>query len=430
MKHESRVRGGFSSLHLLSVRLLIKNIRRLVQVEDKTRGPVKGRQMQELPSIENAWLLLKDETIEDFGTMAACPSSADITLNAEGKMVFPCWCDSHTHLVYAGSRESEFVDRIRGMTYGQIARQGGGILNSAKKLNALSEEELIVQSLPRLKEIMMLGTAAVEIKSGYGLTVEGELKMLRVIKKMKSLSPLIIKATFLGAHAMPEEFKKNRKGYIDLITNGMLPVIREQRLADFIDVFCDRGFFTPEETEIILKAGIAAGLQPKIHANELGNTGGVQAGVKHHAVSADHLEHVGANELKALSKSATIATLLPSTAFFLGMNYAPARRIIEAGIPVALASDYNPGTSPSGNMPFVIALACIMMKMTPEEAINAATINGACAMLVDKEMGSIAKGKKANVFITKKMPSVAYLPYSFGSNLVETVIINGKVQTA
>jgi imidazolonepropionase len=276
----------------------------------------------------------------------------------------------------------------------------------------------------------MMGTGAVEIKSGYGLTVEGELKMLRTIRKLKALSPLTIKATFLGAHAIPDPFKKNRKGYIDLIIKEMLPVIREERLADFIDVFCDRGFFTADETDMILEAGIAAGLKPKVHANELALSGGVQAGVKRKAVSVDHLEHIGTDELRLLTKSATIPTLLPSTAFFLNMNYAPARKLIAAGLPVALASDYNPGTSPSGNMSFVISLACIQMKMTPEEAINAATVNGAHAMLVEDELGTIARGKIANVFITKKISSLAFIPYSFGSNLIDTVIVNGKVQTA
>lgn len=390
---------------------------------------MRGEHMRTLPSLENAWLLINDNLIEDFGFMDECPEAGDIVLNAEDKMVFPCWCDSHTHLVYAGSREREFVDRIGGSTYEEIAKKGGGILNSAKRLNDTSEEELIAQSLPRLTEIMLLGTGAVEIKSGYGLTVEGEMKMLRAIKKLKTLSPLTIKATFLGAHAMPEAYKKNRNGYIDLIIREMLPVIKEERLADFIDVFCDKGFFTPDETEAILEAGAAAGLKPKVHANELGLTGGVQAGVKHKAISVDHLEHLGEGELKALAKSSTIPTLLPSTAFFLGMKYSDARKMIAAELPVALASDFNPGTSPSGNMQFVIALACIRMKMLPEEAINAATINGAHAMLVQDELGSIVKGKKANVFITKSIPSIHYLPYSFGSNLVETVIVNGKVQT-
>jgi len=417
------------SLHLRSVKILLKNIKQLVQVEDKPRGFVKGAQMQHLPVLDNAWLLIKDSLIEDFGTMDTFPENADIVIGAEGKLVLPCWCDSHTHLVYAGSREQEFVDRIHGLSYEEIAKKGGGILNSANKLNDTSEQELIEQALPRLREIMLHGTGAVEIKSGYGLTVEGELKMLRVIKKLKMLSPLTIKATFLGAHAVPEKFKKDRKGYITLITKEMLPAIKEERLADFIDVFCDKGFFTPDETDAILKAGMAAGLKPKVHANELGLTGGVQVGVKHKAISVDHLEHVSTDEIDALANSNTIPTLLPSTAFFLGLNYAPARKLIKANLPVALASDFNPGTSPSGNMQFVLSLACINMKMTPEEAVNAATINGAHAMLVQNELGTIAKGKKANVIITKKIPSVAYLPYSFGSNLADTVIINGKVQT-
>lgn len=400
-----------------------------MQAETEPQGVRKGAQMQRLPLLENAWLLIKDNVIEDFGTMETCPDNAGIIIGAEGKSVFPCWCDAHTHLVYAGSREQEFVARIHGMSYEEIAKKGGGILNSAKRLNETSEQALIEQALPRLKEIALCGTGAVEIKSGYGLTVEGELKMLRVIKKLKTLSPLTIKATFLGAHAIPEKFKKDRTGYIRLLTKEMLPAIKEERLAEFIDVFCDKGFFTPEETEAILAAGAAAGLKPKIHANELGLTGGVQAGVKHNAISVDHLEHMEKEEMEALAASNTIPTLLPSTAFFLGLNYAPARKMIEAGLPLALASDYNPGSSPSGNMPFVIALACIKMKMTPEEAINAATVNGAHAMLAHNELGSIAKGKKANVFITKKIPSHAYLPYSFGSNLIETVILNGKVQT-
>ncbi len=411
------------------MKILIKNISQLVQVGE-SRSPVKGEAMQHLPAIDNAWLLLKDDLIDDFGEMETCPENADIILGADGKMVFPCWCDSHTHLVYAGSREQEFVDRIRGLTYEEIAKRGGGILNSAKKLNETSEEELIEQSLPRLKEITLLGTGAVEIKSGYGLTVEGELKMLRVIKKLKSLSPLTIKSTFLGAHAIPEKFKNDRKSYIKLIVKEMLPAIREERLADFIDVFCDKGFFTPGETETILEAGAKFRLKPKIHANELGLTGGIQTGVKNKAISVDHLEHVGTEEIKCLLDSETMPTLLPSTAFFLNIEYAPARKLIKAGLPVALASDYNPGSSPSGNMPFVLALACINMKMTSEEAINAATVNGAFAMELQNDLGSIAKGKKANVFITKKIPSLEFIPYSFGSNLIDTVIINGKVQTA
>ncbi len=410
------------------MKLLIKNIKKLVCSEDNN-SPVRGKAMQSLSFLENAWLLIEDEWLKDYGVMETCPENVDIVMNAEGKFVLPCWCDTHTHLVFAGSREGEFVARIQGLSYEEIAKQGGGILNSAKKLQETSEQELLEQALNRLREITLFGTGAVEIKSGYGLSVEGELKMLRVIKKLKSLSPLTIKATFLGAHAIPEKFKKDRKGYLRLITDEMLPVIREERLADFIDVFCDKGFFTPDETDLILQAGTVAGLRAKIHANELGLTGGVQAGVKNNALSVDHLEHLGEDEINSLLSSQTIPTLLPTTAFFLGLKYAPARKLMDAGLPVALASDFNPGSSPSGNLPFVLSLACIKMKMTPEEAVNAATINGAFAMQVEDTLGSISKGKKANVLITKKIPSLAYLPYCFGSNLIDTVIINGKVQT-
>jgi len=410
------------------VRILIKDIKQLVQVEESPRGVIKGEEMKILPSIENAYLLIEDDIIDDFGEMIQSPEDADIIISANGKTVLPAWCDSHTHLVYAGSREQEFVDRVDGLTYEQIAKKGGGILNSAKLLNETSEEELIEQSFQRLNEIKMQGTGAVEIKSGYGLTVEGELKMLRVIKKLKGLSPLTIKSTFLGAHAVPVEYKKNRSGYIDLIINKMLPIVREERLADYIDVFCDKGFFSPEETDTILEAGVKIGLRPKIHANELDFSGGVQAGVKHNAISVDHLEKVGVDEINALLNSTTMPTLLPSTAFFLNLEYAPARNLINSGLPVTLASDYNPGSSPSGKMAFVLALACLNMKMTPEEAINAATVNGAHAMGVENELGSITKGKKANLIITKKIPSLAFIPYAFGSDIVDTVIVNGQVQ--
>ena len=410
------------------MRILIKYIKQLAQVEEEPRGIVKGEDMKVLPTLENAYVLIKDDRIDDFGDMAQSPEDADIIIGASDKLVLPSWCDSHTHLVYAGSREYEFVDRINGLSYEQIAKKGGGILNSARLLNETSEEELVEQSFQRLNEIKMQGTGAVEIKSGYGLTVEGELKMLRVIKKLKGLSPLTIKSTFLGAHAIPLEYKNNRAGYIDLIIKEMLPVIREERLADYIDVFCDKGFFTPEETDTILEAGAKIGLQPKIHANELDFSGGVQAGVKHKALSVDHLEKIDADEINALINSETIPTLLPTTAFFLNLKYAPARKLINSGLPVALASDYNPGSSPSGKMAFVLSLACLYMKMTPEEAINAATINGAYAMGVENELGTVAKGKKANLIITKKIPSFAYIPYAFGSDIVDTVIVNGQVQ--
>lgn len=412
------------------MRILIKDLRAIVQVEEEQpRAVVRGADMQFLPTLENAWLTIRDEEIEDFGSMDTCPEQADIIVSAEGKMLFPAFCDSHTHIVYAGSREREFVDRIKGLSYEEIARRGGGILNSAKRLNETPEEELVKQALARLNEVKMLGTGAVEIKSGYGLTVEGELKMLRVIKRLKRMTPLKIKSTFLGAHAIPAEYKEDRQGYLDLITKKMLPVIAEERLADYIDVFCDQGFFTPEETDHILQAGARVGLKPKVHANELGLTGGVQAGVRNKAISVDHLEHVEADEIHDLLSGDTMPTLLPSTAFFLRLPYAPARKIIDSGLPVALASDYNPGSSPSGSMPFVVSLACIHMGMLPEEAINAATINGAAAMELSDEYGSIARGKKANFFLTKPMPSLAYLPYSFGSNLIDTVFINGQMQT-
>ena len=410
------------------MKILIKDIKQLRQVEEEPRGIVKGAEMQVLPTIENGYIVIKDDLIDDFGDMAKSPEDADIIISADGKMVMPAWCDSHTHLVYAGSREQEFVDRLHGMTYEEIAKNGGGILNSAKLLNETSEEELVEQSFDRLNEIKMQGTGAVEIKSGYGLTVEGEIKMLRAIKKLKGLSPLTIKSTFLGAHAIPKEYKKDREGYINLIVKEMLPMVREERLADYIDVFCDKGFFTPEETDIILEAGAKVGLKPKIHANELDFSGGVQAGVRHNALSVDHLEKIDADEINALINSETIPTLLPSTAFFLNLKYAPARKLINSNLPVALASDYNPGSSPSGKMVFVLSLACLYMKMTPEEAINAATINGAYAMGAEEEVGTIAKGKKANLIITKKIPSVSFIPYAFGSDIVDTVIINGQVQ--
>lgn len=408
--------------------LLISNIKTLVMAERVPRGLVKGPSMREVPMIDSAWLLIDRDKIAGFGEMSTCPERADETVDATGRFVLPCWCDSHTHLVYAGSREQEFVDRINGLSYEEIARRGGGILNSAKKLSESSEDVLFESASQRLEEIRRNGTGAVEIKSGYGLSYEGELKMLRVIRRLKETSPLTIKATFLGAHAIPAEFKDNREGYVDLLVNTLLPVIAGEGLADFIDVFCDRGFFTTGETETILEAGANHGLRAKIHANELDFSGGVQVGVKHHALSVDHLEHTGDDEIAALQDSGTMPTLLPSTAFFLGLKYPPARKMIDAGLPVALASDYNPGSSPSGNMPFVLSLACIKLKMLPEEAVTAATINGAYAMGVEAILGSIEVGKRANVFITRPMPSLAYLPYSFGSDLVERVVIGGKVR--
>ena len=406
--------------------LLIRNIKTLVQAETLPRAVVKGADMAVLPVVHDAFLLIENERIAAFGPMSQCPERADSVLDASGRMVFPGWCDSHTHIIYAASREEEFVDRIRGLSYEEIARRGGGILNSARRLRETSEDALFDSALARLHEVIGYGTGAIEIKSGYGLSLESELKMLRVARRLKAVSPIPVKTTFLGAHAVPLEFKEQRHEYINLIINEMLPQVAAEGLADYCDVFCDKGFFTPEETEQILEAGWRHGLKPKIHANELGYTGGVQVGVANKAISVDHLEYTGDAEIEVLKNSDTLPTLLPSCAFFLGIPYAPARKMIDAGLPVVLASDYNPGSSPSGKMSFVISLACIKMKMLPEEAVNAATINGARAMEIEADFGSIAVGKVANLFISTPIPSLAHLPYAFGSNLVETVVLRGK----
>jgi imidazolonepropionase len=360
--------------------------------------------------------------------MASLKSFEEKKIDATGQFVLPAWCDSHTHLVFAGSRETEFVDKIKGISYEEIARKGGGILNSAQRLNETSEDELYESALLRLKEMRAMGTGALEIKSGYGLSVAGELKMLRVIKRLKKTQNIPIKATFLGAHAIPKEYKKNREGYLQLIEDEMLPRIAAEELADYIDVFCEKGFFDTTETKRILEAGKRYGLRPKVHANQLKNSGGVQVGIACGAISVDHLESIGDEEIEALASSKTIATLLPSAAFFLRLPYPPARKLIESNAAIALATDYNPGSSPSGNMPLLVAMACIQMKLTPEEAINAATINGAFAMEVANEVGSITIGKKANLIFTKPIPSLAYLPYSFGENLIDNIMINGKFQ--
>lgn len=408
-------------------RILIINAKGIVQ--HNRSHVVRGKDMQELPVLENGWLMIEGDKICGIGHMdEPFHSPVNDVIDAEGRYVFPAWCDSHTHVVFAGSREGEFVDRIHGLTYEEIARRGGGILNSAKRLQQTSEEELFDAALARLEEVKKSGTGAIEIKSGYGLSYEAELKMLRVIRRLKSASPLMIKATFLGAHALPAEFKENRSAYIDLLVNDLIPEIAEGGLADYNDVFCDRGFFTVEETDRILEAGVKRGLRPKIHANELDYSGGIQVGVKYNALSVDHLECTGEAEIECLLNSETMPTLLPGTAFFLKLHYPPGRKMIDAGLPVALASDYNPGSCPSGKMPFVCSLACLYLGMSPEEAINAATLNSAYAMGVMEEAGSLVKGKKANLFITKKMPSLAYLPYAFGSDLVEAVIINGERQ--
>jgi imidazolonepropionase len=413
-------------------KLLIKNIKTLVQAEVEPRVKVAGANMKNLPCIDNAFLLCEGDQISAFGKMEELSNFIKNedeckVIDASGKLVLPSWCDSHTHIVFAATREGEFVDRINGLSYEEIAKKGGGILNSAKKLGQTSEDELTEQALQRLNEIMYMGTGAVEIKSGYGLTVEDEIKILRVIKKLKSLSPITIKSTFLGAHAFPLEYKTNRKAYIDLIINKMLPVIAEEKLADYIDVFCESNYFSVAEMEEILIAGEKYGLKPKVHVNQFTSIGAIQSAVKHKARSVDHLEIMTEEDIAALADSDTMPTLLPSCSFFIGIPYAPARKMIDAGLPVALATDYNPGSTPSGKMPFVISLACIQMKMNPEEAINAATINGAYAMDLERTHGSIAVGKIANFFITKSITSYTYIPYAFGGNHIESVILNGKV---
>ena len=407
---------------------LITNIKELLQVRESNVKKVSGKEMATLPTIKNAFLVIENEYITNFGTMDNCPEiNTDKTIDATGKIVLPTWCDSHTHLVYAGNREGEFVDRINGLSYEEIAKRGGGILNSAIKLNETSEEEIYNQSKVRLEEVMQLGTGAVEIKSGYGLTVEGELKMLRVIKKLAENYPVKIKATFLGAHAFPTEYKDNHSGYIDLIVNEMLPKIAQENLAEYIDVFCETGYFSVEETEKIMKAGKKYGLISKIHVNQFNAIGGIAASVKHKALSVDHLEIVTDEDIEVLKNSETMPVALPSCSYFLSIPYTPARKMLQAGLPLALATDFNPGSTPSGNMNFVVATACIKMKMTPEESINAATINGAYAMGISDTHGSITIGKKANLILTKPITSYYQLPYAFGSNLIENVMIEGKI---
>ena len=401
--------------------ILLKNIKQLIGISDKLK--LKGFDMSQLQSFENAYLLIENQRIVDFGEMKNCPDRADETINCTGRLVLPAWCDSHTHLVFAASREEEFVMRIKGATYQEIAEQGGGILNSARRLQALDENELYENSLVRLAEARKMGTRAIEIKSGYGLTVESELKMLRVIRRLKEQSDMLIKATFLGAHAMPLTYRNNRKGYTDLIIKDMLPKIAHEGLADFIDVFCEKLAFSTDETAQILEAGAKYGLKPKIHTNQFTSMGGVETAIQYKAVSVDHLEVLNKKEINALKKSDTMATLLPTAPFFLNDKHAPpARTLLENNIAVALATDFNPGTSPSVSMPFVLSLACIRLRMTPEEAINAMTINGAAAMELSDKVGSIAKGKLAHLIVTKPVSSLSYLPYSFTENWIERVI--------
>lgn len=413
--------------------ILIENIKELIGTDDGIRLKAAGKEMGQLGTIRNAFLYLEGDKIAGFGKMSELDnekinsSKTTARIDAKGKMVFPSFCDSHTHLVYAGSREIEYIDKIKGLSYEEIAKRGGGILNSAKLLHDTSFESLVEQAEERLQQIIGMGTGAVEIKSGYGLNTEDEIKMLRVIRRLKEASALTIVSTFLGAHAVPAEYKGKQGEYVDLIINEMIPAIAAEELADYIDVFCDKGFFTVEETERILMAGIKHGMRPKIHANELDYSGGIQVGVKYHALSVDHLEYTGDKEIAALLDSETMPTLLPGASFFLGMIYAPARKMIDAGLPVALASDFNPGSSPSGNMQLILSMGCIKYRMTPEEAINATTINSAYAMGLSEEMGSIAIGKRANVFITKPISTYAFMPYSYGNNKVETVILNGKI---
>ncbi|MHA4811987.1 imidazolonepropionase [Flavitalea flava] len=427
---------------------LIVNCKQLVNTREQSHL-LRGADLADLPCIENAWLHTEDGEIAGFGPMSALPEvlakrvsrlkpvavqhplrpdegKGDGVVDATGQFILPAWCDSHTHLVFSGSREAEFVGKIKGLSYAEINARGGGILNSARKLNETTEDELFNQAWKRLEELSRLGTGAIEIKSGYGLTVEGELKMLRVIKKLKEKSSLSIKATFLGAHTYPPGFKENHEGYIDLLINEMLPVIAREKLADYIDVFCEKGFFSAEETERICKAGMTFGLGAKIHANQLSLSGGVQTGVKLGALSVDHLETMDEETIAVLAQSGTIGTLLPTAAFFLRMPFQPARQLIEANCAIALASDFNPGSSPSGNMNLVVAMSCIQMKLLPEEAINAATLNGAFAMGLGSSLGSITPGKKANLIFTRPIPSLAYLPYAFGTNLIDRVMIEGE----
>lgn len=413
--------------------ILIKNISKILGIEEAGNKMRKGKEMSVLNTLDNAWLYVNEGLIQDFGEMSDFDETVIIDnkseveiIDASGKMLMPAFVDSHTHLVYPASREIEYIDKIKGLTYEEIAERGGGILNTARKTREISEEELYISAMKRLEEIAGLGTGAVEIKSGYGLSTESELKMLRVIKRLKQDSKLTIKSNFLGAHSIPMEYRGKQSKYVDLVVNEMIPQVGEEKLADFIDVFCDKGFFTVEDTERILEAGEKYGLRPKIHANELDYSGGVQVGVKYNALSVDHLEFVGDAEIEALKNSETMPTILPGAAFFLGMVYAPARKMINAGLPLAMASDFNPGSSPSGNMQLILSMACILYKLLPEEAINATTLNTAYAMGISDILGSITKGKKANLLITKEIPTYEFLPYYYGSNKIDTVILNGE----
>ncbi len=410
------------------MKLLFTNIKELLQVRETSVAKLSGKEMNSLPTLKDAWLLIEDEKISGYGEMKNLPElSVDNTIDLNGKMVLPSWCDSHTHIVYAGNREQEFGQRISGLSYEEIANNGGGILNSAKTLQNTSEEDLYLQSAKRLEEVIQQGTGAVEIKSGYGLTKEAELKMLRVIKRLKEKYEIPIKSTFLGAHALPLEYKGRQNEYIDHVIQEILPAVAKENLADYIDIFCEQGYFTVEDTKKLLKAAAKYDLRPKIHVNQFNAIGGVKAGVDNNALSVDHLEEMREDDILALRNSDTMPVALPGCSLFLSIPYTPARMIIDANLPLALATDFNPGSAPSGNMNLVVSLACIKMKMTPEEAINAATINGAYAMDLSDKVGSITKGKLANLIITKEIPSYTYIPYAFGSDPIEAIYINGKL---
>ena len=406
--------------------VLFKNIKELIQVRETSIDFLSGKEMNVLPTLKNAFLLVKNGLISDFGLMEDCPDIEIKTIDATGKMILPSWCDSHTHLVYAGNREDEFVDRINGLSYKEIADNGGGILNSAKCLQETSEEDLYHQSKIRLENIIQLGTGAVEIKSGYGLTKEAEIKMLRVIKKLNTDYPIEIKATFLGAHAVPENYKNNKSGYLQMLIDAILPAIQKENLADFIDIFCETGYFSVADTQQILEAGKKYGLVGKIHVNQFTAIGGIQVGIENNVLSVDHLEEMRTEDIDALKGTKTMPVALPSCSYFLSIPYTPARKMIDEGLPIALATDYNPGSTPSGNMNFVVATACIKMKMTPEEAINAATINGAYAMNLQDKVGTITKGKLANLILTQKINSYNFIPYSFGAPCIEKVFLKGS----
>jgi imidazolonepropionase len=406
--------------------VLFKNIKELIQVRETAIDFLSGKEMNVLPTLKNAFLLIKDGLISDFGLMENCPDIEIKTIDATGKMILPSWCDSHTHIVYAGNRETEFVDRINGLSYKEIADNGGGILNSAKKLQETSEIDLYNQSKVRLEEVIQLGTGAVEIKSGYGLTKDAELKMLRVIKKLKENYPIAIKATFLGAHAVPNAYKENKSGYLQMLIDDILPAIEKENLADFIDIFCETGYFSIADTQQILDAGKKYGLVGKIHVNQFTAIGGIQVGIENNVRSVDHLEEMRPEDIEVLKNTKTMPVALPSCSYFLSIPYTPARKMIDAGLPLALATDYNPGSTPSGNMNFVVATACVKMRMTPEEAINAATINGAYAMNLQDKVGSITKGKLANLILTKEINSYHFIPYSFGNHSIEKVFLKGK----